>query len=163
MDATNDGVCQGCFVYWFKLNMWHAGLLPADMATVARVQASAYDGCPCCRIVADGMAAMSPAWLARAQSSPISVLWRISTSISTNTFVPTRVLNVDSSEDDRIVLGENAPASASYVAVSYCWGPDANGAVTTKNTNVAVRTDTQRGIILTTLPRTIQDTMLACR
>ncbi|KAL1892344.1 hypothetical protein Sste5346_007082 [Sporothrix stenoceras] len=78
-------------------------------------------------------------------------------------FVPTRVLDVGGNNKDRIVLVQNAPAGSPYIALSYCWGPDPSGTVTTKKNNVAVHMDPQRGIDLSTLPRTIQDAVLVCR
>ncbi|KIH94060.1 hypothetical protein SPBR_05652 [Sporothrix brasiliensis 5110] len=234
-------VCQGCHIYWFKLKMWHMGSSTTETTTVDRIQAAAAAGCPCCRVVADGLAVVTPAWAAKVRSHTMSVLlcpnslairlrgrdstgvlniyghadgpsfnnqfafalrskvvantksedafrsankWleacvknhtgcaqpffsatpnSKATSSPADAFVPTRVLDVGGSDSARISLVQNAPAGSPYIALSYCWGPDPSGTVTTKKGNVAAHMDPQRGIELPTLPRTIQDAVLVCR
>ena len=81
-----------------------------------------------------------------------------------DTFVPTRLLDVmPSGGDDRIILVEGALSDSHYIALSYCWGPDAKGTVTTKKDNLAIHTDPQRGIRESILPRTIRDAIVATR
>ncbi|CAK7200914.1 hypothetical protein SEUCBS139899_003614 [Sporothrix eucalyptigena] len=236
-NPNQDGVCQGCYVYWFKLNMWHTASFPAEMTTVAKVQAGAVDGCPCCRIVADSVAAMSPAWQAKVVGGPILVFWKndciviqlrgdhigtgltiyghadgpgfdrnvgfaertevvpdtktedalkraniwladcvkshpgcaqpffsstMTASQAQDAFMPTRVLDLGSGPG-RVILVEDASKSSPYVALSYCWGPDPSGTVTTVTSNVETHMDPQRGIELAALPQTIQDAVLVCR
>ncbi|CAK7235045.1 hypothetical protein SBRCBS47491_009156 [Sporothrix bragantina] len=237
-----DSVCTGCHVYWPKLNLWHTASFPAEETSVAGLKAGAYNGCPCCRIVVDSMAVMSPVWLARVRTNPISVLCKedniaiqfrgedksgglaiynhvdepcsdrkggfafaarsevvpdtrsedafrtanawltdcvqnhagcctpffspattTTTTISAaDAFVPTRLLDVDGGGKDRVVLTENVTAGSAYVALSYCWGPDPSGTVTTKKNNVATHMDPKCGIHLAALPQTIQDAVLVC-
>lgn len=236
---SEPSVCQGCHAYWFALKMWHSADHPAPRTSVERIEAAAATGnCPCCRVVADSFKVLTPEWLAKLQSNPISVLLRIDslviqlrgedspgglsiyghsdgprfecelgfavrsevmpntqsedafctanawlsecvenhtgcaqpffsstpgTTTTADAFVPTRVLDVGGSNQDRIVLVQNAPAGSPYIALSYCWGPDPSGTVTTKKDNVATHMDPQRGIGLSTLPQTIQDAVLVCR
>ncbi|CAK7226452.1 hypothetical protein SCUCBS95973_006204 [Sporothrix curviconia] len=251
MNTPNAGsVCTGCYVYWRQLDLWHTASFPAEKTSVARIEAGAGDGCPCCRIVVDSMAAMSPASLARVQGNPISVLWKndsiaiqfrgednsggldiysladepqrcsdrreagaafaarsevvpdtrcadalrtanawlddcvqshagcarpffsppaaTSPALVTGAFMPTRVLDVadgggSSGQGHRVVLVESVAAGSPYAALSYCWGPDPSGTVTTKRGNVAAHKDPKRGIPLAALPQTIQDAVLVCR
>ncbi|CAK7238658.1 MAG: hypothetical protein STHCBS139747_000076 [Sporothrix thermara] len=254
MKALNppDSVCPGCKVYWPKLDLWHTTSIPAKQTSAARIQAGADTGCPCCRIVADSMAVMSPDWLAKMQGGPVSLLWSndsiaiqfrgenksgglaiyghtdessvadnsgpgtvfaarsevvsdtrhenalcrasawlddcvqnhagcarpffstpaaaaTTATPAENAFMPTRVLDVtdvtvaSGGGEDRIFIVTNAPTGSPYVALSYCWGPDPSGTVTTKRANVGAHMDPRHGIPLATLPQTIQDAVLVCR
>lgn len=86
-------------------------------------------------------------------------------------FTPRRLLQIiplDSSpgllaqRSTKILLVERQepPRSIKYAALSYCWGQDTKGIVTTTKSNLKAH---HRGIVVGTLPQTIQDAVLVCR
>lgn len=72
------------------------------------------------------------------------------------TFMPTRVLDIGSvSVDGKVTLvADTSHLRSPYACLSYCWGTDLRGVVTTRKANFEKH---KGGISLSTLPRTVQD------
>lgn len=236
--SEHDGICNGCYTYWFKLNLWQTESPPAKKITIEGIQTFAKHGCPCCRIVAASFSAMTPAWLTKIQNNHFLLQWNsesITISVPGDTetgglviyqygesssateiplarrnevahdthsqdafckantwlancvanhegcrqpfflsrplpnlhtktsFTPTRALDVDGAGKDRIILVDRAHSSAAYACLSYCWGPDSSGTVTTRMRNMATHMNPQIGIPVMSLPQTLIDAVTVCR
>lgn len=75
-------------------------------------------------------------------------------------FIPGRLLDVQHLIlSNKVVLFEPTQPEK-YVALSYCWGKDLQGVLTTTSANIGTH---YRGIDIKALPKTIQDAVAVCR
>lgn len=86
-------------------------------------------------------------------------------SANSTDWLPHRVLGlrarVGKDADCKVVrLVENPPEKHPYAALSYCWGSDLSGVVTTLSSNVEPHL---QGIAVNSLPQTIQDAVRVYR
>jgi len=79
--------------------------------------------------------------------------------VQNTSFIPRRLLDVGSIDDPHVFLVE-LQEPAQYVSLSYCWGTDLAGIVTTTASNLS---NHFKHISLQSLPRTIQDAITVCR
>ncbi|KAL8334433.1 hypothetical protein RB598_008940 [Gaeumannomyces tritici] len=81
-------------------------------------------------------------------------------------FTPRRLIHVRQTSDPDVHLVEPGDPldqvlhPVSYVALSYCWGPDTTGIVKTLKENIEQH---RRGMSISALPRTLQDAITVCR
>ncbi|KAL8369126.1 hypothetical protein RB599_004534 [Gaeumannomyces hyphopodioides] len=81
-------------------------------------------------------------------------------------FTPRRLIHVRQASDPDVHLVEpgdpleRVARPVSYVALSYCWGPDTTGIVKTLTENIDQH---RRGISISTLPKTLQDAIAVSR
>lgn len=75
-------------------------------------------------------------------------------------FLPRRLLRIAFPTSDQVsVVDTDASAPLDYAALSYCWGEDTSGVVTTVQAKLAAHA---QGIAVSTLPRTVQDAITVC-
>ncbi|KAK2769598.1 heterokaryon incompatibility protein [Colletotrichum kahawae] len=75
-------------------------------------------------------------------------------------FGPRGLLRIQSPSDDQVTLVESSRIGPlRYAALSYCWGPDTSGVRTTVTSNMPSHA---RGIHVSELPQTVQDTIKVC-
>ncbi len=80
--------------------------------------------------------------------------------------MPRRVIDVSGKKDDVVRLLDSEISKdplrtpAPYAALSYCWGLDQKAFYKTTKSNFE---EHRRGILLSSLPKTLQDAVLVCR
>lgn len=75
--------------------------------------------------------------------------------------LPTRLLVVDNDAPDRVFVHECAPDDrGSYVALSYCWGKKTTQTMLLMSNREEFKS---KGVVVSTLPKTIQDSIVATR
>ena len=79
--------------------------------------------------------------------------------VQNTNFIPRRLVNVGSIDNPHVFLVE-LQEPAQYVGLSYCWGTNLDGVVTTTTSNLSKHF---RDISLQSLPQTIQDAIAVCR
>ena len=74
-------------------------------------------------------------------------------------FVPSRLIDISSDIDPRIVLRSEVPVQQGYVALSYCWGPQQQQLITRNKTLAQY----QSRLPVEQLPKTISDAILVTK
>ena len=76
-------------------------------------------------------------------------------------FLPTRVIDVGSAEEDTVRLCEDVESTTlgAYTVLSHCWGKDPCHLMLTKATAKMLR----KGISTSRLPKTFQDAIIVTR
>ncbi|KAH8891595.1 HET-domain-containing protein [Thozetella sp. PMI_491] len=73
---------------------------------------------------------------------------------------PKRLLSIDSAENHERIYIVEQPERVEYACLSYCWGSDLDGVLTTTSENVTAH---YKSIPLDMLPKTIMDAISLCR